>query len=215
MDFSIERIAELKNEMKDRLSEKRYLHTLGVEGVAIKLGEAIMPDRVGELRCAALLHDVAKELPKEELLALASKDARVTNDDLVSSDAVLHAFAAPEVIKRDFSDLASSDILSSVFFHTTADPDMSLFDEIIFVADYVEPGRKYQECLETGKELFDALGQAINTDEAVAALHRAAYRELKSTVNHLLQKQTKICGRTEIALAAFEKKIYSNNSLYN
>lgn len=212
MDFSNERIIRLKDEIKERLSSKRYMHTLGVESVAIKLGEAIMPDRVGELRCAALLHDVAKELPQEELLALISTDSRVTNADLVS-DAVLHAFAAPKIIERDFPDLASSDILSSVFFHTTADPDMSLFDEIIFVSDYVEPGRKYQECLETGKELFETLRLTGNTDEAVTALHRAAYRELENTVNHLSQKQAKINGRTELALASFAKKINSNNSL--
>ena len=58
-------LSEINEEMLDTLrqrvgtgmSEKRYRHTLGVEREIARLGEIYLPDRIQELRAAALLHD--------------------------------------------------------------------------------------------------------------------------------------------------------------
>ena len=62
----------LRKSVKSRISERRYLHTLGVEDMATKLGEHFIPEMISELRAAALLHDVAKELDYQEQIKIIS-----------------------------------------------------------------------------------------------------------------------------------------------
>ena len=70
MRFSSNDISLLRSRVKELMSDKRYLHTLGVENMARLLGEVLIPDRVDELAVAALLHDAAKEMTYEEQVAL-------------------------------------------------------------------------------------------------------------------------------------------------
>ena len=195
MDFSRERILRLREEIKKRLSPKRYDHTLGVETAAFTLGSYLLPEKIQQLRCAALLHDVAKELPQEEQLALISTESRVLECEL-EFKSLYHAFAAPELIRRDYPELASQDVLSAVFYHTTADACMSLFDEIIFVADYIEPGREYPECIETRETLVASLNKSESIEDKILALHRAMYSELTNTVAHLNERGAPVNPRT-------------------
>ena len=58
MSFGNESITSLRLKVKDRLSEKRYVHTLGVEKMARHLGTILLSDRLNELSAAALLHDI-------------------------------------------------------------------------------------------------------------------------------------------------------------
>ena len=128
---------ELKAAVEARMSQKRFLHTLGVVKAARQLGEELMPEKIQSLTVAAHLHDIAKELPTEELLTLSSEYGYVTTEEDMNSPQVLHSFAAPAVIKRDFPEYASEEILSAVFKHTTGDGEMSVFDEIIFLSDLI------------------------------------------------------------------------------
>ena len=66
MLFTDDALEKLRKKIKERMSEKRFSHTLGVERCAKKLGELILPDRISELCAAALLHDISKEIPIEK-----------------------------------------------------------------------------------------------------------------------------------------------------
>ena len=41
----------LRASVRERVGERRFSHILGVERLAVKLGRALIPDRVNELRC--------------------------------------------------------------------------------------------------------------------------------------------------------------------
>ena len=58
MIFQETDLIALREEMRLRLSEKRYLHTLAVEDCAVRLCEMCMPDKKDEAAVAALLHDI-------------------------------------------------------------------------------------------------------------------------------------------------------------
>ena len=60
MIFSNDKIAELRDKVRGRLSAKRFAHVLAVEDCAAKLGAYMLPSRVDELRVAALLHDISR-----------------------------------------------------------------------------------------------------------------------------------------------------------
>ena len=76
------------------------------------------------------MHDVTKELDSGEQVRLL-KLLGVSTDEMLSPP-VFHSITAPMVIRRDFSEFATENVLSAVYNHTTAAYDMSLFDEIIY-----------------------------------------------------------------------------------
>ena len=125
-----DRIEKLRVEVGARLSDKRYAHTLGVERAAVRIGEYCLPDKITELAVAALLHDVAKEMPREDQLAAMERSGIAFTAEDYDSHALYHAFAACVLVREEFSDIATDDILSAVFKHTSGDAEMSVFDEI-------------------------------------------------------------------------------------
>ena len=184
----------LSEEVGARLSEKRYRHTLGVERMAKTLGEYFFsPERTAQLRAAALLHDIAKELPEKEQIALIRKGHFPVSEEDLSSEPLLHAFAAPEVIRRDFPHFADESILHAVFCHTTGDTDMDTFDKIVFLSDFIEEGRTYPSCIRVREDLFAALSEG---KEKERALNEAVLLTLDLTIASLLERRLNINLRT-------------------
>ena len=210
MSFSDMQIDELRRCVGERLSEKRFFHTLGVEQAAIRLGCFLCPEDIQELRCAALLHDVTKELSHEEQCEILEKE-RITDPDDLSSTSIHHSLTAPYVIKRDFPEFATESVLSAVRRHTTGDADMSAFDQIIFIADYIEDGRTYTACVEVRERLYDALGKAERREDMEAALLVAALSSIDNTVESLVNRSIPIHGRTLLARESIRRKMRSGS----
>ena len=198
-------IDALRDAVGQRMSEHRYRHTLGVEQLAASLGELVMPERVNELRCAALLHDISKELPPSQQLSLI--DSEILTEDDIKTPAIYHSLSAPAVIKRDFPSFATPDILSAVLRHTTGAPDMSLFDEIIFISDFAEAGREYESCRAVAAALECYLSAAKNHDERVLAIHKATLDTLNATISALERMKKQVNQRTLLTKTAFVAKI--------
>ena len=197
MNFTEEMIDKLRDGVRGRLSSYRYEHTLGVEKAAKRLSLYIIPEQTDEIRVAALLHDITKELSSAEQLRLMTGDSRITKSDLLT-EAAFHAFSAPEAIRRDFPAFVSDDVLSAVFNHTTGAPDMSLFDEIIFIADYIEDGRVHPECVEVRESLYSAISKARSREEMIRALHSATLKALDNTVRRISARGYHLNERTVI-----------------
>lgn len=199
--FSDDKIAILEKAVSLRLSERRFAHTLRVVAATEKIAGFCLPEAMSELRAAALLHDVTKELSDSEQLEIMNLASK-SNDDLACPP-IYHSITAPEVIKRDFPEFATERILSAVYNHTTASSDMSLFDEIIFVADYVEDGRTYPSCVSVREALYTALGSARDREECVAHLHNATVSALDNTIAEMIRAGKYLHARTVLARNAF------------
>lgn len=199
MKFTEKELEFLRLAVKDRLSEKRYRHTLGVETAAARIGEIVCPEDVPALRAAALLHDIAKELSGDEQLALLAEQG-ITDGDDISASAVHHSLTAPAVIKRDFPEFATERVLSAVRNHTTGDECMSVFDEIIFLADYIEDGRTYPACVELREWLYSNLRDGMTAERAVSVLHAAALTEINNTIKSIAERGQRLHPRTLRAL---------------
>lgn len=177
----------LRTEVKKRVSEKRFRHILGVESAAAFIGEFLIPEKIAELRAAALLHDVTKELSAYEHIKLAAENGLILTDEEISAPQILHSLTAEFVIERDFSRFASDDILSAVRKHTLGGEDMSIFDEIIFISDFVEAGREYESCIKTREFLYGNLGcDGIRRNET--ALHKACLMSIDYTLENLRRR---------------------------
>ena len=206
MSSSREDIKKLESEVMLRLSEKRFQHTLGVCRAATEICELCGFDFVNEAQCAALLHDIAKEYPKSELISMISAEGFSLDEEDILSDGVLHSFAAVYVIKHDFPDFATKDILSAVYNHTVGAPDMSLFDEVIFLSDFIEDTRRHAPCIELRKYFFDNAKRGAFS-ENIKLLHDASARSIDHTLKSLNDRNLPINSKCILTRNALLSKI--------
>lgn len=128
---------------KKRLSEKRYQHTLNVRRMAVKLAKRWGADPE-KAALAALLHDTAKELPREEMLQILNDNAIMAENAQNRPSPVWHGICAAILAQTQWG-VEDEEVLSAIRCHTTGKPGMSLLDEIVFLADMTSAERDYPE----------------------------------------------------------------------
>ena len=128
---------------KKRLSAKRYQHTLNVRRMAVKLAKRWGADPE-KAALAALLHDTAKELPREEMLQILTDNAIMAENAQNRPSPVWHGICAAILAQTQWG-VEDEEVLSAIRCHTTGKPGMSLLDEIVFLADMTSAERDYPE----------------------------------------------------------------------
>ena len=149
--------ALLIERVRASMSEKRFRHTEGCVRMAERLAERWGAD-VSAASCAAWLHDITKEMPYDEQLALIKRE-NITLTGLQSSRKIIHAFSGAIVAKRDFG--ADDDICGAIRWHTTAKPDMTLLEKIVWLSDLTEDGRDFPGVREIRELAFEDIGAAL------------------------------------------------------
>ena len=134
-----EKYEKCRKMLKDSISSKRYVHSIGVSNTAACLAMRYGYDcRTSYL--AGLLHDCAKGLSEEELLKAAQKAGLSVTDIERENPELLHSKVG-SIIAKDKYGIDDEEILGAIYYHTTGRPGMTLIEKIIFVADYIEPNR--------------------------------------------------------------------------
>ena len=128
--------------VKNILSEKRYIHTLGVAETAKKLAEklGVNPEKA---YLAGMVHDIAKEMPVSEMLDFCNKHGIELSGVERNNPALLHAPVGAVLIK-DYG-IDDPEISDAVKYHTVGRAEMSLLEKIIYLSDMIEPSRNYKE----------------------------------------------------------------------
>lgn len=137
--------AEMITLLSKELKESRLMHTFGVIDTATALAKAYQAD-IKKCERAALLHDCAKYMPLEDMIAICERNFVELNDLEKSKDSLLHAKAGACLAYEKYG-IKDKEILDAIKYHTTGKPDMSLIEKIIFVSDFIEPGRTHSEKL--------------------------------------------------------------------
>ena len=175
-------ICDLRLRVRSYLSDGRYAHTLSVEGECAYMAGILMPEHERSLRAAALLHDIAKKQTYEKQLNYI-RDCDIVNMTVKDGkviEAVAHAPAGAAMVISDFPEFASPDIVSAVRYHTTGRAGMTVFEAIVFLADYIEPTRKYAEC----RALFSRVHETL-PDGGIRALRSALIECIENTLRHI------------------------------
>ena len=128
-----------KKKLKNELDESRYEHTIGVMDTAACLAMRYGADLTQAL-VAGLLHDCAKCIPNDKKLKLCRKNGIEVTPFEEKAPFLLHAKLGAWMAEHEYH-VSDPAILSAIACHTTGKPDMSLLDKIVFIADYIEPGR--------------------------------------------------------------------------
>ena len=154
---------------RERLSDKRYEHTLRVAETAEHLAGLHGLD-AKKARLAGLLHDAAREVGKEELLRVAGDEDLLVSDLERERPILLHGPVAAKLSREDLG-VEDGEVLDAVRAHTTGEPGMGPLALALYVADKIEPDRD-QPGVEALREL------------APASLRRAARAALEGSISH-------------------------------
>lgn len=127
--------------ISDNLKESRYRHSMGVEEMAVRLAGLHGADKE-KAAFAGRYHDIAKNFDTETMDAYIRKYGLPEN--LIGNNALAHSKVGAAILEHEFG-VTDKEILDSVRYHTTARKDMTLLDELIFVADVVEDNRTYSD----------------------------------------------------------------------
>lgn len=150
-------VACLAEMVKPYLTPKRYLHTLAVAEEAEFIGKYYLPDRIQKLKAAALLHDITKKADEKKQLQYCEEFGIILNNSELNSPKTFHARTAAELAKRDFADYTDDEIISGVRWHTTGRRGMTVFDAIIYLADYIEKTREFYDCVILRNYFYDRI----------------------------------------------------------
>ncbi|WEV45165.1 bis(5'-nucleosyl)-tetraphosphatase (symmetrical) YqeK [Streptococcaceae bacterium ESL0687] len=171
---------ELLEKIKAQMSDHRFKHVLSVEETARKLAKIYGVDE-DQAALAGLLHDYAKELPKEEFRELIQK-YELDPDLLNWGNNVWHGVVGIYKIKEDLG-LKDPEILEAIRVHTVGSSSMTTLAKIVYVADYIEPNRDFP-----GVDKARKLAKK-DLDAAVAF-------ETQKTIEHLLNKKIRVYPQT-------------------
>ena len=138
-----DRYTALRQLLRQKLDDYRYIHSLGVADSAGDLAKIYGADEE-KAYFAGLLHDIAKNMPKEEQLALMEKGGIKLTEEEKNNPALWHAMAGECYLRCEMG-ITDIEILGSVRYHTTGKKGMTLLEKIIYIADYISAERNYPD----------------------------------------------------------------------
>ena len=153
-------IRKIRKNMEKTLDRKRFEHTLGVAYTATALAMCYQVD-LNKAQTAGLLHDCAKCISDEKKIAICTKHNIQINAIELNNPFLLHAKVGSYMAMKKYN-IHDPDIINAILNHTTGRPGMSELEKIIYIADYIEPGRKQAPNLTIVRKLaFKDLDQAL------------------------------------------------------
>lgn len=142
--------------------EKRLHHVLGVRDTALQLGK-LHGCALEKLEIASLLHDITKYQPYEYHKKIIEENFQNSTKILQEHNKqILHAFSA-RIYAMDKYNIKDEDILGAIENHTVGKDNMSIYEQIVFISDYIEPNRTYDSCVKVRNIAFENLDLATYT----------------------------------------------------
>ena len=108
-----------------------------------------------------------------------------------------HAKTGAYIAKHEFG--ADDVIFDAIYYHTLGkSKDFTLSDKIIYLADYIEPNRIYQDCIDVREFFYSGLFQTenINLTEKYKVLDETILFSLNKTIKSLTDENSFIHKNT-------------------
>ncbi len=128
----------IEKDVKNILSEKRFLHSQGVAKRAVELAKIYGEDQK-KAQLIGIIHDIAKEMPKEEAIQYAKENGIIFDEIEKSEPALWHSKLGASIVEKKYG--FSKEMSQAILYHTTGNINMSLLDKIIYIADKTEENR--------------------------------------------------------------------------
>ncbi|ANU23540.1 bis(5'-nucleosyl)-tetraphosphatase (symmetrical) YqeK [Planococcus donghaensis] len=180
--------------VKERLPEKRYTHVLGVVDTAIDLAREFNVSE-SKAKTAAILHDVAKFSDRDWMKSIIVSE----NMDplLLEYHAELwHAPVGAYLAKTEFG-VEDEDVLNAIRYHTTGRESMSDLEKVVYIADLIEPNRKFtgvEELRQLKEQGLDVMMEASvkHSIEFLESKNQPVFPDSLKCLNSFVQQKGKV-----------------------
>ncbi len=189
-------LSTLRESILGRMSPKRFAHTVAVEQMVARLCELFCPEATSAMRAAALLHDLTKELDVNGQVALCDRlGLPVTAEDRMAHK-TFHARTAAALIPMEFPSFADPVILEAVRWHTTGHRGMTLTEQLLYLADYIDLSRTFSNCVILRRYFWGAEPEKMTAEDRLRLLRQTLLLSFDMTVRDLLEEGLPIATDT-------------------
>ncbi len=168
-----EKYTEYKKVLQERLTPKRYHHSLCVADEAVRLAKKYDGD-ADKAYLAGLLHDITKNATEQEHLHIFKEFGIMLNDIEKNAEKLWHAISGSAYIKHILG-IDDNEIIAAVRYHTTAREGMSQLEKILYLADFTSADRDYDD--------IDIMRQKVEISMEIALNYALSY-----TINDLVSR---------------------------
>ncbi|HUX49390.1 MAG TPA: bis(5'-nucleosyl)-tetraphosphatase (symmetrical) YqeK [Spirochaetia bacterium] len=178
-------LADATEFLKQNVSRRRFIHSLRVAETARGLAEHHGED-ASHSYFAGLCHDFAREWTESSLMETASRDGKPFSSLELQRPMLLHGRAAAVILSEQFS-FSLHSVLDAIRYHTLGIPGIGGVGKILYIADYIEPGRnaissQFRAQI-SGYSLNEAvlavIDHAVGHGKKIAEMTQAMYDELR------------------------------------
>ena len=134
-------LKQAKELVRSRLSDKRYEHTINVKKMAVKLAKRYGVDEE-KAALAAILHDSAKEISKDEMRAIMRAYPEYAEGGEERPTPVWHGICAAILARTEWG-VTDEAVLSAIACHTAGKAGMTQLDKILYLADMTSAERDW------------------------------------------------------------------------
>ena len=187
-----EQYRTIQNKLYKKLDASRYQHTLGVMYTCAALAMAHGQD-IHRAQLAGLLHDCAKCIPNKKKLKLCKKHKIPVTSLEKKNPYLLHAKLGAYFARKKYG-VKDEEVLNAIRCHTTGKQKMTALEQIVYIADYIEPMRNAAPHLDEIRRL------------AFQDLEQCTYRILSDTLEYLEQSPKEIDPATKRAYEYYRKR---------
>ena len=188
-----QKITKIRRKLMTELYTERYEHTLGVMYTAASMAMRYDED-VEKALLAGLLHDCAKCISGENKIKLCNKYHLSVSEVEKKNPSLLHAKLGAFLAAKKYH-IKDKDVINAIASHTTGCPNMTLLDKIIYIADYIEPGRKELPNMAEVRKL------------AFTDINECLYRILEDSLVYLNSKNISVDPMTEKTYLYYKTKL--------
>ncbi len=143
-NVNMELFLKYEKELKESLidNERRFWHSISVAITAVTLADIYNVDKDSCL-VAGLLHDYSKSLKYDELLKACDEYGVILSEEDKLSDGCIHGFLAAKICKVKYN--ITDEVYDAIYYHTCGRPNMTALEKIIYMADFIEPLRRFRD----------------------------------------------------------------------
>lgn len=188
----------LEKKIKKVQDAERFHHTQGVMYTAAALAMAHGAD-VERARLAGLLHDCGKSVVPNNKKAKVCDEYGIKISDFERKNPhLLHGKLGAYYARKKYG-VKDDEICSAIVYHTTGRPAMTALEQIVFIADYIEPDRDEMPRLEEVRKM------------AFADMDKCTEMIMSDTLQHLKDTNRPIDDETQLAYEYYRDLVNGRN----
>lgn len=186
--------SQMLEKVKERLPANRFTHVLGVVDTAIELAKEFNVSE-SKAEIAAILHDVAKFSDRDWMKSIIVSEKM--DPLLLEYHAELwHAPVGAYLATTEFG-VEDEDVLNAIRYHTTGREAMSDLEKVVYIADLIEPNRKFsgvEELRQLKDRGLDVMMEASvkHSIEFLVSKNQPVFPDSLKCYNYFVQQKGKV-----------------------